>query len=98
MRSPQLDYTAGNIPVTNVDRYSDALPPNFTSTPAFKEMNNIARVAYSSVYDAQEMHGLPVGIQIAGRKFEEEKVIEGMKVINDALRSNGSNFKKREAF
>jgi Asp-tRNA(Asn)/Glu-tRNA(Gln) amidotransferase A subunit family amidase len=39
------------------------------------------------------MHGLPLGIQIVGRRFEEEKVIEGMKVAESALRKNGIIFK-----
>lgn len=36
-------------------------------------------------YDAVKMSGLPVGIQLVGRKWQEEKVIEMMKVVDDAL-------------
>lgn len=43
------------------------------------------------------MHGLPLGIQIVGRRFEEEKVLEGMKVAEDALRKKGIVFKGRTA-
>jgi Asp-tRNA(Asn)/Glu-tRNA(Gln) amidotransferase A subunit family amidase len=38
-------------------------------------MNIIAKGAYST-YDADKMHGLPVGVQVAGRRLEEEKVLE----------------------
>lgn len=58
-------------------------------------MNNIARTAYSAVYDADKMHGLPLGVQIVGRRLEEEKVLEGMKVIEEALRKKGMVFSGR---
>ncbi len=38
------------------------------------------------------MHGLPLGVQVIGRRFEEEKVLEGMQVIEDALHQQGSVF------
>ena len=38
-----------------------------------------------SVYDAKKMAGLPVGVQVVGKKWEEEKVIEMMKVVDKAL-------------
>jgi Asp-tRNA(Asn)/Glu-tRNA(Gln) amidotransferase A subunit family amidase len=27
------------------------------------------------------MHGLPLGVQVVGKRLQEEKVLEGMKVI-----------------
>lgn len=36
-------------------------------------------------YDADKMRGLPIGIQIVGRRWQEEKVIEMMKVVDGAL-------------
>lgn len=47
-------------------------------------MNGVARGAYKH-YDAERMHGLPVGVQVVGRKLEEEKVLGVMKRIEDAL-------------
>jgi Asp-tRNA(Asn)/Glu-tRNA(Gln) amidotransferase A subunit family amidase len=41
------------------------------------------------------MHGLPLGVQVAGRRLEEEKVLEGMQVIETALREQGSVFASR---
>lgn len=31
------------------------------------------------------MHGLPVGVQIVGRRLEEEKVLAAMQRLEDAL-------------
>ena len=55
-------------------------------------MNDAARNVFS-VYDASAMDGLPLGVQIAGWKLEEEKVLAGMKVLDDALRESQSGFK-----
>ena len=92
--SVQLDYTAGVLPVTFVDKIVDALPKDFASTPLGKSMNGVAKGAFS-VYDAEKMHGLPLGVQVAGRRLEEEKVLEGMKLIEAALREQGAVFVPR---
>ena len=54
-------------------------------------MNSVAKSAYT-VYDAEEMHGLPLGVQIVGKRLEEEKVLEGMKIIEVALKKQGHVF------
>ena len=41
------------------------------------------------------MHGLPLGVQVVGRRLEEEKVLEGMQVIETALREQGLVFASR---
>lgn len=76
----QIDYTAGVMPVTHVDREQDQLPRTFD----IGALNGIARGAYK-LYDANDMHGLPVGIQVVGRRLEEEKVLAAMKRVEDAL-------------
>ncbi|KAK7046537.1 amidase signature domain-containing protein [Favolaschia claudopus] len=86
-----LDYTAGVLPVTFVDREQDALAPEFLSSSRFKQMNRVTRCVYS-MYDADKMHGLPVGVQVVGRRLEEEKVLEGMKVVELALQEAGIPF------
>ncbi|KAK5992856.1 Acetamidase [Cladobotryum mycophilum] len=75
-----IDYTAGVLPVTHVDKEKDQLPSNFN----ISKLNGIAQGAYK-LYDADDMHGLPVGIQVIGRRLEEEKVLAGMKRVEDAL-------------
>lgn len=76
----QLDYTCGCIPITHVDKDLDKLPPGFN----MRSLNGVAQGAYK-LYDANDMHGLPVGIQVVGRRLEEEKVLAVMKRIEDAL-------------
>lgn len=34
------------------------------------------------------MHGLPLGVQIVGKSMEEEKVLAGMRVVEQALRDS----------
>ncbi|KXJ86905.1 amidase [Microdochium bolleyi] len=75
-----LDYTAGVIPVTHVDKALDKLPGSFD----IRKLNGVAQGAYKH-YDAEDMHGLPVGVQIVGRRLEEEKVLAIMKRVEDAL-------------
>ncbi|KAI2463075.1 amidase [Annulohypoxylon bovei var. microspora] len=75
-----VDYTCGIIPVTHVDKELDKLPSTFN----IKKLNGVAQGAYK-LYDAEAMHGLPVAIQVVGRRLEEEKVLAIMKRIEDAL-------------
>lgn len=76
----QLDYTAGVLPVTHVDKTLDKLPAGFN----FKKLNGVAQGAYK-FYDAEKMHGLPVGVQVVGRRLEEEKVLAIMGRVEEAL-------------
>jgi len=75
-----LDYTAGIMPITHVDKALDQLPSDFS----LKKLNGVAYGAYK-LYDATAMHGLPVGVQVVGQRLEEEKVLAVMKRIEDAL-------------
>ncbi|KAK1716536.1 amidase [Colletotrichum lupini] len=75
-----LDYTAGVLPVTHVDKDLDQLPADFN----IKKLNGVAYGAYK-LYDAKDMHGLPVGVQVVGRRLEEEKVLSLMQSVEDAL-------------
>lgn len=75
-----LDYTAGVLPVTKVDRELDVLDAELD----VRRMNAVARGAYKC-YDAEAMHGLPVGVQVVGRRLQEERVLAGMRRVVDAL-------------
>jgi len=90
-----LDFTAGVVPVTFTDQEADALPPNFKRSSKYAQMNFFAQKMYD-VYDAKDMHGLPVGVQLVGRRLEEEKVLAGMKVIRDALAAAGTVFRPKK--
>ncbi|KAF9786269.1 amidase signature enzyme [Thelephora terrestris] len=87
-----LDCPVGSIPVTRVDPKLDALPEDWLSTrsnvPSSKELD---KMLYKGkwAYDADAMGGLPVGIQLVGKRWEDEKVVEMMKVVDDALGERG---------
>ncbi|KAK5122901.1 hypothetical protein LTR85_003466 [Meristemomyces frigidus] len=82
-----LDYTCGIMPVTHVDPALDMLAPSVK----INKMNGVAQGAYEH-YDAIKMAGLPVGIQLVGRRLEEEKVLACMKRLEDALEARGQKY------
>jgi Asp-tRNA(Asn)/Glu-tRNA(Gln) amidotransferase A subunit family amidase len=77
-----LDYTAGVLPVTKVDKSLDAF-----DVPS-KGLNRVARGAYVN-YDSAKMHGLPVGVQVVGQRLQEELTFKAMQLVEQALRENG---------
>ncbi|KAF4959700.1 hypothetical protein FGADI_1474 [Fusarium gaditjirri] len=78
-----LDYTAGVLPMTNVDKTRDQLPGEFS----LNSLNGIAQGEYK-LYDANAMHGSPVGVQVIGHRLEEKKVLAIMKRIEEAMGDN----------
>ena len=76
----QLDYTCGVLPVTKVNRRLDELPSTFQ----LEKLNGVAKGAYTH-YDADKMQGLPVAVQVVGRRLEEEKVLAIMERVEEAL-------------
>ncbi len=82
-----LDYTCGILPVTHVDPNKDMLSPSIK----LSKMNHISRGAYKH-YDAVKMAGLPVAVQVVGRRLEEEKVLACMETLENALDSNGEKY------
>ncbi|KAG8533743.1 uncharacterized protein KY384_001484 [Bacidia gigantensis] len=80
-----LDYTCGVIPITKVDRTLDRLPDNFQTS----RLNGVARGAYKH-YDADKMHGLPIAVQIVGRRLEEEKVLTIMEQVEQVMKETGN--------
>ncbi|EGO03362.1 hypothetical protein SERLA73DRAFT_83299 [Serpula lacrymans var. lacrymans S7.3] len=77
-----LDYSAGVLPVTRVDSAKDVLPASF------KARNTVEAGVYE-LYDAKAMHGLPVGVQVVGKRLDEEKVLEAMKIVEKLLMQDG---------
>lgn len=75
------------MPVTHVDPVKDALPSDFN----FKKLNGVAKGAYKH-YDAEKMAGLPVAVQVVGRRLEEEKVLAIMERVEDALDKHGGRY------
>ena len=85
-----LDNPVGVVPVTRVDPDKDRVTPewyqekqhNVISSPV---LHALLYKGKNSVYNAKKMAGLPVGIQIAGRKWQEEKLLAIMKVVDSSL-------------
>ncbi|CAO1605434.1 hypothetical protein XANCAGTX0491_008952 [Xanthoria calcicola] len=86
-----LDYTAGVLPVTHVDAKLDALPASCDVAA----MNGVARGAYQH-YDADKMHGLPVGVQVVGRRLQEEKVLAVMERVVEVMEKEGKGYELLE--
>lgn len=45
----------------------------------------------TGIYDAVKMKGLPVGVQVVTKPYEDEKAIGLMRLLDDALTKNGRN-------
>lgn len=81
-----VDSTVGVIPVTRVDAELDALPDKLKQEKISKAGSHIlAKEYYHSVYNPTAMQGLPVGIQIVGPAWHEEKVLKMMEVLDEEL-------------
>lgn len=82
-----LDLPTGCIPVTRVDPVKDVLTDDWMTgsghgSPIFE--GGIYR-GKSPLYNPEATKGMPVNIQIVGRKWEDEKVLGIMKVVDEAL-------------
>ncbi|KAJ3375021.1 hypothetical protein GGF31_005743 [Allomyces arbusculus] len=66
-----LDYATGIVPVTRV-----AVTDTFEQ-PRPAENERLHRAIYE-IYDPAAMAGLPVGIQVVGRRLDEERVVAAM--------------------
>ena len=77
-----LDYTCGIVPVLHVDQELDGLTDR--EEQERMGLNGVARGAYMH-YDAVAMHGLPVGVQVVGKRLEEERVLGFMGRVEEAL-------------
>jgi hypothetical protein len=82
-----LDYTCGVLPVTHVNKDLDQLPVDFK----FNELNGVAKGAYQ-YYDATDMHGLPVAVQVVGQRLQEEQVLAAMQRVESALEKHGGKY------
>ena len=54
-------------------------------------MNGVARGAYKH-YDAERMHGLPVGVQVVGQRLQEEKVLAVMERVVEVMEKEGKGY------
>lgn len=92
-------YPVGVLPVTHVDPKRDALTPEWrVGNPSSCNAPSLERAIYDGggpfaspshrggkVYDEQEMAGLPVGVQVVLPRWQEEKCLACMRVVEGAL-------------
>ncbi|KAH6916170.1 amidase [Coprinopsis sp. MPI-PUGE-AT-0042] len=82
-----LDLPVGCLPITRVDPSKDAITEEWKSERGHGS-TIIEKGCYSAkdkLYNPELSKGMPVNIQIAARKWEDEKVLKMMEVIDDAL-------------
>ncbi|KAM3069652.1 hypothetical protein ACMFMG_010372 [Clarireedia jacksonii] len=73
-----LDYTASILPVTTVDKNIDLFDHNY------KPLNPADEKLWKS-YDPEIYNGAHVGMQIVGRRFQEEKILAITEMLAQAL-------------
>lgn len=87
-----VDSPVGVIPVTRVDPALDALPSTAWQNGPGHGSVLIEKDLYGGkkpIYDAVKMEGLPVGLQIVGKKWGDELVVGVMEVLDKALGERG---------
>ncbi|KIM69363.1 hypothetical protein SCLCIDRAFT_102685 [Scleroderma citrinum Foug A] len=87
-----IDSPVATIPVTRVDPSLDCLSADFK--PGEGDVSALfEKYMYqngeSTAYKPQEMAGMPVGVQLVGKKWEDEKVLAMMRVVVEALGPRG---------
>ncbi|OKL59724.1 hypothetical protein UA08_05032 [Talaromyces atroroseus] len=70
-----LDYSALSLPVTTISKDVD-------HAESYEPRNSLDDWNWN-LYDPNSMHGHPIGLQVIGRRFEEEKMLAVAKVMED---------------
>jgi len=73
-----LDLPAGVIPITKTTMQD--------TKPAYTPRNAFEKVVWD-LYDPSVYEGTPVGVQVVGRRWGEEKVIGMMRVVDGAVKA-----------
>ncbi|KAJ7756802.1 amidase [Mycena maculata] len=80
-----VNSPAGCIPVTKVDPVKDAITEEWTELPSPTLVERALYFGQKPVYDPVAMKGMPVSVQVVGKKWEDEKVLAMMHVVDSAL-------------
>ncbi|TEB29057.1 amidase [Coprinellus micaceus] len=85
-----LDMPVGCLPVTRVDAKKDQITEEWEQEEGHgtKIMEKGVYYGAKKLYDPELSNGLPVNIQIVGKRWEDEKVLALMKVVDGALGIN----------
>ncbi|KAG2132990.1 amidase signature domain-containing protein [Suillus clintonianus] len=86
-----IDSPVGTIPVTRVNPDTDQLPADFVAGASgrSKMLDSRMYLGKNPVYDPKAMEGMPIGVQIVGKRWEDEKVLAMMHVVDEALGPRG---------
>ncbi|KAG0699240.1 amidase signature domain-containing protein [Suillus ampliporus] len=86
-----VDSPVGVVPVTRVDPDTDQLSADFEpgASGRSKLFDSRMYLGKKPVYDPKAMEGIPVGVQIVGKKWEDEKVLAMMHIVDEALGPRG---------
>ncbi|KII87208.1 hypothetical protein PLICRDRAFT_113002 [Plicaturopsis crispa FD-325 SS-3] len=86
-----VDSPVGVVPVTHVDPTKDQLTDEWVHGPGLGSKLLEGRVykGKDAIYNPEKMKGLPVAVQIVGRRWDDEKVIGMMHVVDAALGPRG---------
>ncbi|KAG2354380.1 amidase signature enzyme [Suillus spraguei] len=86
-----IDSPVGTIPVTRVNPDTDNLSTDFVvgASGRSKMFETHMYLGKNPVYDPKAMEGIPVGVQLVGKKWEDENVLAMMHVVDAALGPRG---------
>lgn len=86
-----VDSPVGVVPVTRVDPSKDEITEEWIKGPGHgsKLFEREVFEGKSPVYNPTKMENIPVGVQIVGKRWEDEKVIGMMHVVDKALGPRG---------
>ncbi|KAJ6500398.1 amidase [Mycena sanguinolenta] len=80
-----VNSPSGSIPVTKVDAAKDKITEEWLNAPSPSLVERALYHGKKPIYDPVAMQGMPVGIQVVAKKWEDEKVLGMMKIIDKAL-------------
>jgi hypothetical protein len=86
-----VDSPAGVLPVTRLDPSLDIIDDKWLMGPGRGSpiLEEDMYLRSNAAYNVDKMNGLPVGVQIVGRAWEDEKVLEMLEVADRALGPRG---------
>ncbi|KAJ3572368.1 hypothetical protein NP233_g3128 [Leucocoprinus birnbaumii] len=84
-----VDHPAGIIPVTRADSTRDQVTEEWWKEPGHgsKVLETGLFGGSKALYNPEAVHGMPVAIQVVGQRWEDEKVLAMMRVVDGALGS-----------
>ena len=85
-----VESSAGALPVTRVDPAQDRIDEKWINETGHGSplLEGGLFTAQNALYNPEAMAGMPVSVQIVGRKWEDEKVLAMMRVVDEALGKN----------